>query len=54
MDETLSGTESEQTAEENSQDEKFDKVEAIEGEASRPTYTCQDDSIEPLIGHVLQ
>ena len=43
MDETISDTESEQTAEENSQDE-FDnvEVEAMEGEASRRTYTCQD------------
>ena len=48
MDETLSGTESEKTSEENNQDE-FDnvEVEAIEGEASRNAYTCQDDSIEP-------
>ena len=46
LDETLSGMESEQTAEENSQDEKFDnvKVEAI-GDASRRTYTCQDDLV---------
>ena len=38
--------ESEKTAEENSQDEKFDnvKVEAI-GDASRRKYTCQDDLV---------
>lgn len=40
--------ESEQTAEENSQDEKFDnvKAEAIgDLDASRRTYTCQDDLV---------
>ena len=48
MDETLSDLESEETTEENNQDE-FDmvEVEAVEGEAKRRTYTCQDNSTDP-------